>query len=203
MNTLNNSDYSIPDNAPSENECGRLEVLFGPMFSCKSTTLMTIYKKFKLKYNVLIVNNRLDKRSGNNIVATHDKQFETAICLNQLSDFTKDPELKAMYKFTDVIMIDEAQFFTDLKEFVLEAVEKDGKMVFVFGLSGTFKREKFGQIFDLIPYADKVSHLKAICHYCEGVVPAPFTKRIVDNESEILVGAEDSYVAVCRKHYLY
>lgn len=182
---------------------GRLELLFGPMYSSKSTTLLTIYNKYKLKYTVMVINHALDtQRSGAEIVSTHNNSVQSAICLHKLEDLNHNAHLKSMYKLADVIMIDEAQFFPDLKDFVIKSVEKDDKIVFVFGLSGNYKREKFGQVLDLVPYADKVSHLKAICNDCEGVVPAPFTKRIIKNDSEILIGAEEAYSPVCRKHYL-
>ena len=182
---------------------GRLELLISCMFAGKSSTLISIYNKYKLKYNCLVVNHVFDKRrSGADIVQTHNKFSQSAVCVDRLHVLTSDSHLEGMYALSDVIMIDEAQFFPDLVDFVLRAVEEDGKIVFVFGLSGNYKRERFGQVLDLVPLADKVSHLKAICNYCDGVVPAMFTKRTVSDESEILVGAEDAYVAVCRKHYL-
>ena len=103
-------------------------------------------------------------------------------------------------------MIEEAQFFgNDLIDFVLCASEKDSKTVIVAGLLFDCYREKFGFIIDLIPYADNVTHLKAICLECSKLGfenTAIFTKRLVDNKSQTLVGGSDKYIVVCRNHYL-
>ena len=61
---------------------------------------------------------------------------------------------------TNDILIDEAQFFTDLME-ILYIVEKLNKNVYIFGLDGDFKRNKFGNILDLIPYCDTITKLQA------------------------------------------
>jgi thymidine kinase len=98
----------------------------------------------------------------------------------------------------DVIVIDEAQFFTNLKKFVQHAV-CEGKHVIVAGLDGDFKQDVFGEILSLIPIADTITKLYALCMKCRDGTVAPFTKRIISCSEQELVGDHDSYMAVCRK----
>jgi thymidine kinase len=100
------------------------------------------------------------------------------------------------------IVIEEAQFFPDLYHIVIEMVEKRGKHVLVFGLDGDSERRPFGQVLDLIPVADKYTKLKAECRFCGDGTAALFTKRFSADTEQVCVGGEETYKAVCRKHYL-
>ena len=100
-----------------------------------------------------------------------------------------------------VLMINEGQFFDDLKEFVLDMVENHKKTVYVCGLDSDFQRNKFGQILDLIPYSDNIVKLTSLCMNCKDGTKAIFSKRITNNESQIVIGS-DNYIPLCRKCYL-
>jgi thymidine kinase len=106
------------------------------------------------------------------------------------------------------VVIEEGQFFTDLLYFVERAVDNDKKHVIVAGLSGDFKRRPFGQILDLVPIADSIEKLTAFCKLCCDGTFAHFSKRIVGSgecdttADQILVGTSDTYLPVCRFHYL-
>lgn len=65
-----------------------------------------------------------------------------------------------------MIAIDEAQFFSDLLDFCSTAADEDAKHVIVAGLDGDFQRRRFGQILDIVPFADSVTKLTAKCTYC-------------------------------------
>ena len=80
----------------------------------------------------------------------------------------------------DIIGIDEAQFFNDLKEFVLYS--ERNKSVIISGLDGDSNREPFGQILDCIPLCDSVEKLTAMDMTSKDGTPAIFTKRIVNND---------------------
>jgi thymidine kinase len=70
------------------------------------------------------------------------------------------------------------------------------------GLDGDFKQEKFGELFDVIPLADEVLKLRALCMICNDGTPGPFTQRTIVDDTQVVVAAADSYRAVCRKHLL-
>ena len=75
---------------------------------------------------------------------------------------------------------------------------KAGKHVIVAGLSGDYKRQKFGEILDLIPIADDVTFKRALCkECCHPGRHASFTKRISNETTKVLVNAK--YIAVCRQ----
>ena len=106
------------------------------------------------------------------------------------------------YEKADVIVIEEGQFFTDLFDFVVKSVDEKGKQVIVAGLDGDYLRRPFGDMLKIIPYAEEVQKLEALCLMCNDGTKAYFTKRIGVSEKRDLVGSNDQYIAVCRKHYL-
>ena len=114
-----------------------------------------------------------------------------------------DPQvISNTFKESKVIAIDEAHFFSDLLKFVKYA-EKFNKIIIVSGLDGDYKREPIGDILKLIPLCDDVVKLKALDMVDNDGTEAIFSKRIVDGDQQILVGAQESYIAVSRKNYIH
>ena len=101
-----------------------------------------------------------------------------------------------------LVIIEEAQFFNDLYDFVLDLVEKQGKDVIVVGLDGDADRKPFGQILELVPLCDKISKLKAFCKLCADGTNALFTFCKKKKDEQVCVGGEDLYMPLCRRHYL-
>jgi thymidine kinase len=79
-------------------------------------------------------------------------------------------------------------------------------MFIVAGLSSDFNMKPIGEIISLVPLADEIIKLSALCVYCKDGTPANFTKLIKthnnESSSNVLVGAKDSYSPCCRKHFL-
>jgi len=73
-------------------------------------------------------------------------------------------------------------------------------IIIVAGLDGDYQQKQFGDILKLIPIADSYQKVYALCKICQDGTPASFTKRIVNNNQQILVGAKESYISVCRFH---
>ena len=67
------------------------------------------------------------------------------------------------------------------------------------GLDGDFQQRPFGELFSVLPMADSVLKLCALCMGCRDGTPGPFTKRCVESTAQELVGGSESYKAVCRK----
>jgi thymidine kinase len=101
----------------------------------------------------------------------------------------------------DVILINEGQFFHDIVEFTTEMVEDHHKKIYICGLDGDFKREKIGKLLDLVPLCDKVTKLRALCGKCKDGTSAPFSFRNTSSTEQVLIGADDIYVPLCRKCY--
>jgi len=189
------------------------------MFSGKSTELLrrlNIYAAMNLR--VLYINSSFDDRATT-IWSTHNPTMKSlgniaAIKVQDLTDLETDIEFRRGEKVNnaslasfDVIGIDEAQFFTGLKDFALGQVEKLHKKVLIAGLNSDFKRAKFGEILDLIPVCDTIDKLTPFCKMCwensHKHVNALFSMRI-DSENDAVVDVGDSgkYAPVCRKCYL-
>ncbi len=187
---------------------GILNLIIGPMFSGKTTELIRIYNKYNIttpnsKENsqIMVINHISDKRYSNDSVCSHNLEQINSISLKNLNDYYS--LFKNGYEdCNNIILIDEAQFFEDLYDFCKNIVDTTNKTIYVFGLSGDYKREKFGQILDLIPIADNIKHLKALCYNCQIFKEASFTKRVVNDKKQISVGGNDKYIAVCRDCYL-
>ena len=100
----------------------------------------------------------------------------------------------------DLIIIEEAQFFPDLLQFV-ELVLVLEKNLVVCGLDGDIAAKPFGQILDCIPLADSVVKMTALCELCANGTPAIFTglRHSVPTEGFIHVGATETYIPLCRR----
>lgn len=175
----------------------RIEVILGCMFSGKSTELLRRTDRYKaIGKNVLLINHIYDTRT-NKSIRTHSDIKQTAIKTDRLLNIFK---LK-VFNTSDVIGIDEAQFFPDLLEFI-KRTERLNKIIIIAGLDGDYKREPIGQILQVIPLCDHVVKLTAMDMIDKDGSPAIFSKRIVkNNNDQVLVGSNESYVAVSRGNY--
>lgn len=192
-----------------------LEVILGCMFSGKTSKLVEIYKQCKFcSMSVAVINHSIDTRYDENLLSTHDQIKIPCIRTNNLFDLwihninldsTVNLDLIPRFKdkfviySSDVILINEGQFFSHLEDFV-KLLLSHGKKVYVCGLDGDFERKKFGQILDLIPLCDKVTKLKSLCSQCKNGTPGIFSKRVTSETEQTIVGA-DNYISVCRMCY--
>jgi thymidine kinase len=181
------------------NIVGYLELIIGPMYAGKSTELIRIINRYKcLKKKIIVINHTLNNRYGSSGLTTHNKdKIDYCIILENLGDL--DIEL---LNNNDVIIIEELQFFTDSYTKIIDWCDNHNKTVICAGLDGDFLRNPFGDVLKLIPHADKITKLSALCKKCGDGTLAHFTKRTTSNSETTLVGSDDIYEAVCRKHYL-
>jgi thymidine kinase len=115
-----------------------IDIVFGPMFSGKTTETLrrlSIYHEMDLK--VLYINSILDVRNKESF-STHNQTIQK-IPFDSLK--TQDLKEVNVDKY-DVVAVDEAQFFPNLKEIVLDWVECKNKIVVISGLNGDFKRHR-------------------------------------------------------------
>jgi len=172
---------------------GQIQVIFGPMFSGKSTELMRRVRRFQVaQYNCLVIKYAKDTRYSEKGMATHDKNTMEAMPANCLRD-VRSLALKAC-----VIGIDEGQFFPDTVEFC-EEMANMGKTIIVAALDATFQRKAFGNILNLVPLAESVVKLNAVCMQC--FKEASYTKRLGAEKEVEVIGGADKYQAVCRRCY--
>lgn len=188
---------------------GYLELIWGPMFSAKTTNLLQkLICEASIGRKVLYINSAMDTRSTENVFSSHNPLYKDKV-YNMVNVTMKSynilPSIDEIIMY-DSIYIDEAQMFDDLNIIVLY-VEKYFKNVYVSGLVGYASRKPFGNIASLITHADKCTQLYAKCHKCieHGNYDslALFTHKI-DNKcnDSIDIGGDNKYISVCRKHYL-
>ncbi|XP_044103267.1 thymidine kinase, cytosolic isoform X1 [Neovison vison] len=154
---------------------GQIQVILGPMFSGKSTELMRRVRRFQVaQYKCLVIKYAKDTRYSSSF-STHDRNTMEALPANLLRDVAQEALGVA------VIGIDEGQFFPDIVEFS-ETMANAGKTVIVAALDGTFQRKAFGTILNLVPLAESVVKLTAVCMEC--FREAAYTKRL-GSEKEV------------------
>jgi thymidine kinase len=173
---------------------GRIELIIGPMFAGKTSELLRRLRRHHYsRKQCLVVKAAKDERYSTTCVSSHDKQQMSATSCATLFEVKKE---MAPYH---VIGIDEGQFFPDLRAFA-EWAANQGKIVIIAALDGDFKRQPFGDVCSLIPLAEKVDKLTAVCMICQSS-EASFSHRLVSSRDVELVGGADKYVAACRECY--
>ena len=173
---------------------GYLELILGPMFSGKTTRLIQHYKAYKfIEKRVVVINYSLDTRYSETALSSHDRVEIPCVFTSTLAD-------KSTWIDADVILINEGQFFGDLVPMVMEMVDTYNKKVHICGLDGDFRRQRFGSLLDLIPYADKVEKLSAFCGMCRDGTPAIFSHRVSAEVNQVVIGS-DNYMPLCRSCY--
>ena len=174
-----------------------LEIIMGPMFSGKTELLIKKYntcKEHLEQEQIIAYNYYKDTRYGDNKIISHNSNQIPSINIETLSKIFEDSQFS---KRTH-IFINEAQFFPDLKVSIIKLVEEYNKNVVICGLDSDFKREKFGDMWDLIPHADYIVKLKGCCNDCNK--PSLFTCRITNEKGQQVIGVEN-YIPLCRNCY--
>jgi len=188
-----------------------LSVWVGPMFAGKTSTLLR-EAQFQLDLQpnkrILIINHSLDSRDSRG-VSSHQGNFpgpQLPWCKSNLLSTVDITEV-------DLIVVDEAQFFPDLEIMVKQWLQLD-KMIYVGGLNADVNQNFFGEIYRLLPLADRFTHLTAICSHCikayNGIITpeilksmtAPFTARIEPeiSDNQIDIGGAEKFRPSCRFH---
>jgi thymidine kinase len=173
-----------------------LSIIMGNMFSGKTSELIRRLKRLKvIDKQILVVNSAKDTRSPEEVLKTHDNVKFKCFKVYDLYDLVD----KSAFEDAEIIAIDEAQFFPNLKKFVESCLDM-GKDVILAGLDGDAFQRKWGELLDCIPMATEVTKLSALCMRCGNGNMGPFTKRTVENTELELIGGSDMYEAVCQKH---
>ncbi|MBE4907750.1 thymidine kinase [Bacillus luteolus] len=183
------------------NQSGWLELICGSMFSGKSEELIRRVRRAQFaKQEVQVFKPAIDNRYSEESVVSHNG---TAVIAKPVESSVHI--LKAVSAETDVVAIDEIQFFDNGIFEVVQMLANQGHRVIVAGLDQDFRGEPFGQVPQLMAIAESVTKLQAVCTVCGS--PASRTQRLIDgnpasyNDPIILVGASESYEPRCRHHH--
>ena len=171
-----------------------IDLIIGPMYAGKTTELLRMLNLFvEFGVNTLYINSNIDTRSSMNF-STHNPTIKSVGKVDSLK--ISNLENIDICKY-HVIGIDEAQFFPNLKKWVLT---HPTKKFIISGLNGDYMKKPFGEIQDLLPHCDSIKFLHPFCKLCtDRLTPASFTKRISLETDTVSVNAQ--YIPVCRKCY--
>jgi len=177
---------------------GWVEVICGSMFSGKTEELIRRVKRAVIaRQHVQVFKPSLDTRYLHEKVTTHSGVDFAATAVEHPEDM-----LVMLDGDTEVVAIDEAQFFDHKIAEVCDELADRGLRVIVAGLDLDFRGEPFGAMPVLMAQAERVDKLQAICQACGA--PASRTQRLIDgapaafDDPVILVGAMEVYEARCR-----
>nr|MEE4268986.1 thymidine kinase [Candidatus Krumholzibacteria bacterium] len=174
---------------------GWLEVICGPMFSGKSEELIKRLRRAQIaRRRVQIFKHGIDARYDATSIVSHSQQSLPGVAVTDVMDI-----LDLVDDRTELVAIDEGQFFTqDIIE-VTNKLANQGKRVIVAGLDLDYMGQPFGPMPQLMCCAEYVTKQLAICMTCGD--PANFTQRLTASKDQIVVGAQETYEARCRQHF--
>ena len=177
---------------------GWVETISGCMFAGKTEELIRRIKVLEFaKKEILVFKPQIDNRYSDTKVVSHAGSSVESYVISDAMEI-----LNYVHPTTQVVAIDEVQFFGDNVCEVCNILADKGIRVMVAGLDTDFRGEPFGPMPKLITQAEFVTKLAAVCNKCGK--PATRTQRIIDgrpasyNDPVILVGAAESYEARCR-----
>jgi thymidine kinase len=186
---------------------GTLELIIGPMFSGKTSAVIERYNEIKSSdnlsiNNILAINYDKDTRYGTNKIISHDGVSIDCLSINELDDINTSKNTRGSLNTATHILINEAQFFKNLKSWVIFQIDYKKKHVVLCGLDSDFKREKFGELLDLIPHANIITKLSGKCSGKDGycTMPSIFTHRLSFEIEQEVIG-NNNYVPLCRECY--
>lgn len=178
---------------------GRIELICGSMFSGKTEEMIRRLRRAVIaRQEVQAFKPAIDKRYHVEKVTSHNGLHFEAQPVSQARDI-----LDAVSPTTDVVAIDEVQFFDEAVIEVCEALALSGKRVICAGLDMDFRGVPFGPIPNLMARAEEVDKLHAICVVCGR--EASRTQRLIEgrpaafDDPVVLVGASEVYEARCRE----
>ena len=167
-----------------------LQIYIGPMFAGKTTKMIQMFS-FDRDTKIAI-----DYKDNSDEVTIEPLQNHNDFILENTY---KTKYLKSLWDYDNIlfrsqnIYINECQFFSDLKEFVLECLKKN-KNIYLYGLDGDFKQTIFGQTFELIPYCDYIEKIKGTCHCCSNESLISYR---TSSQKEQYLPNNDCYIPLC------
>jgi thymidine kinase len=175
---------------------GWIEVIAGSMFSGKSEELIRRLRRAKIaRLKVQVFKPEIDVRySRDHIVSHSEMRHESRVAR------TSAEILAQVEPDTQVVGIDEGQFFDNKLVEVANTLAARGLRVIVAGLDQDYTGKPFGPMPQLLAVAEYITKTHAICVRCGQ--PANYSQRTVEVEGQVVVGASDAYEARCRRCFV-
>jgi thymidine kinase len=180
------------DVARPTQDCGWIEVITGSMFSGKTEELIRRLRRAQIaRQKVQIFKPRLDNRYGGDHITSHSDMRLASESVASSAEL-----LDRVAADTEVVGIDEGQFFDAELPAVCNTLADRGLRVIVAGLDQDYLGKPFEPMPQLLAIAEYITKTLAICVVCGR--PANHTQRLVASQERVLVGASGTYEARCR-----
>jgi len=172
---------------------GWIEVIVGSMFSGKSEELIRRLRRARIaRQRVQVFKPRIDTRYSTDDIVSHGEMRMESTVVD-----TATALLQCVDTDTEVVGIDEGQFFDQDLPAVCTLLADRGVRVIVAGLDQDYLGKPFDPMPQLLAIAEFITKTHAICMVCGN--PANHTQRLVESEDRVLVGAAGLYEARCRR----
>src|SRR6187431_1417943 len=172
---------------------GWIEVITGSMFSGKSEELIRRLRRAQIaRQKVQIFKPVVDRRYSDDHIVSHS-EMRIESCAVQSSRELLD----RVAADTEVIGIDEGQFFDQELPMICDTLANQGKRVIVAGLDQDYLGKPFEPMPQLLAISEYITKTHAVCMVCGN--PASHTQRLVPSGDRVLLGAHGMYEARCRR----
>jgi thymidine kinase len=173
-------------------QTGWIEVICGSMFSGKTEELIRrIHRAEYAKQKIMVFKPAIDNRYNETSIVSHSQMEAPSIPIKEAREIYNH-----LKEETQVVAIDEAQFFDESLIGICNDLADKGIRVIVAGLDQDYKGVPFSCMPQLLAIAEYVTKNLAICLKCGN--PANRTQRTVHSGEQILVGSTEAYEARCR-----
>lgn len=178
------------------NAAGWIEVIAGSMFSGKSEELIRRLNRARIaRQKVQVFKPSIDARYSIEEIASHSGQKHVSLPVSSTAEM-----LSQIHEDTQVVGIDEGQFFDAAIVDVVNELARSGKRVIVAGLDQDYTGKPFDPMPQLLSIAEFITKTHAICVKCGAT--ANYSQRTIESEARVEVGAADKYEARCRKCFV-
>lgn len=178
------------------NGTGWIEVIAGSMFSGKSEELIRRLNRARIaRQKVQVFKPGIDIRYSDEEIASHSGLKHLSIAVSNTEEM-----MSQVKDETEVVGIDEAQFFDEAIIDAVNLLAENGKRVIVAGLDQDYTGKPFFPMPQLLSVAEFITKTHAICVKCGST--ANYSQRTVESEALVEVGASDKYEARCRKCFV-
>lgn len=175
---------------------GWVEVIAGSMFSGKSEELIRRLNRARIaRQKVQVFKPKIDARYSKEEIASHSGQTHDSTPVTTAAEL-----MNLVHEETEVVGIDEGQFFDIAIVDAVNQLAADGKRVIVAGLDQDYTGKPFEPMPQLLSVAEFITKTHAICVKCGGT--ANYSQRTVESEALVEVGASDKYEARCRRCFV-
>ncbi len=173
-------------------------VFCGPMFSSKTTKLLSALERFRYqRKNIVVFKPRIDNRYSASSVVSHSGWNTPATIVETGMDVLE--HFQKLEAQPDVIAVDELFMIDGIAEVLVWLFRNLGTTVVVSTLDLSATAKPFTEVEKVLPWATHVEKCSAVCVVCGA--DAPYTHKKATDLEEIKVGGEDDYEPRCYRHH--